>query len=57
MILYLVDKGAEVMVVARNGQTTVYMANGPVQRYFRFAETVALLERLGAKNNHRCVSC
>ena len=57
MIRYLVANGADVMAVARNGQTTADMANGPVQRYSPFAETVALLEELGAKNNHRCVSC
>ncbi len=57
MIRYLVTHGADVMAIARNGQTTVDMANGPVQRYSPFAETVALLEQLGAKNNHRCVSC
>ena len=57
MILYLVEMGADVTVVSRRGQTTVDMANGPVQRIQPFVETVALLERLGAKNNHRCVSC
>jgi ankyrin repeat protein len=57
MILYLVEKGADVMAVARNGQTTVDMANGPVQRYSPFPETIALLEKMGAKNNHKCVSC
>ena len=57
MILYLVEQGADVTAVARSGQTTVDMANGPVQRIQPFVETVALLERLGAKNNHRCVSC
>lgn len=57
MILYLVDKGADVTAVARSGQTTVDLANGPVQRIQPFPATVALLERLGAKNNHRCVSC
>ena len=57
MILYLVERGADVTAVARNGRTTVDMANGPVQRIQPFVETVALLERLGAKNNHRCVSC
>lgn len=57
MILYLVEHGADVLVVARNGQTTVDMANGPVQRYSPFPETVALLEKMGAKNNHKCVSC
>ena len=57
MILYLAEQGADVTVVARSGQTTVDMANGPVQRIQPFVETVALLERLGAKSNHRCVSC
>ncbi len=57
MILYLVERGADVTAVARSGQTTVDMANGPVQRIQPFVETVVLLERLGAKNNHRCVSC
>ena len=57
MILYLVEKGADVTAVSRRGQTTVDMANGPVQRIQPFVKTVALLERLGAKNNHRCVSC
>jgi len=57
MILYLVSKGADVKAVARNGRTTVDMANGPVQRLRPFPETIALLEKLGAKNSHRCVSC
>src|SRR5262249_6647876 len=57
MIKYLVSKGADVKAVARNGQTTVDMANGPVQRISPFLDTVALLESMGAKNNHRCVSC
>jgi len=57
MILYLVSKGADVKAVARDGRTVVDMANGPVQRVRPFPETIALLEKLGAKNNHRCVSC
>jgi ankyrin repeat protein len=57
MILYLVSKGADVKAVARNGQTTVDMANGPVQRLRPFPETIQLLEKLGAKNNHKCVGC
>ena len=57
MILYLVEQGADVTLVARNGQTTVDLANGPVQRVQPFPETIALLESFGAKNNHRCVSC
>ena len=57
LIKYLVSKGADVTAVARTGQTTVDMANGPVQRVQPYPEAIALLERLGAKNNHRCVSC
>ena len=57
MIEYLVSKGADVMAVSRRGQTTVDMANGPVQRVSPFPETVALLESLGAVNNHNCMSC
>jgi hypothetical protein len=33
------------------------MANGPVQRTQPFPETIALLEGLGAKNNHNCQAC
>jgi hypothetical protein len=57
MIEYLVSKGADVRAVNRAGQTTVDVANGPVQRVQPFPETIALLEKLGAKNNHKCVSC
>jgi ankyrin repeat protein len=57
MILYLVSKGASVKAVDREGRTTVDMANGPVQRIQPFPETIALLEKLGAKNNHKCISC
>jgi ankyrin repeat protein len=57
MILYLVSKGGDVKAVSRNFRTTVDMANGPVQRLRPFPETIALLEKLGALNSHRCVSC
>ena len=57
MIMYLVERGADPTVVARNGRTTVDMANGPVQRISPFLSTIALLESLGAVNNHNCVSC
>jgi ankyrin repeat protein len=57
MVLYLVSKGGDVKAVARTGQTTADMANGPVQRVSPIPETVALLEKLGSKNNHKCVSC
>jgi ankyrin repeat protein len=57
MIQYLVSKGADVTKVNRAGLTTVDMANGPVQRTQPYPETIKLLESLGAKNNHKCVSC
>ena len=57
LIGYLVEQGADVTFVSRRGQTTVDMANGPVQRTQPFPDTIDLLESLGAKNNHNCVSC
>ena len=57
MILYLVAHGADVKAVSRDGHTVVDMANGPVQRLRPFPETIALLEKLGAINQHHCVSC
>ena len=56
-ILYLVGRGADVMVVNRAGQTTVDMANSPEQRTQPFPETIALLEKMGAKNNNNCRAC
>jgi ankyrin repeat protein len=57
LIEYLLEKGADVMVVSRKGETTVDMANGPTQRVSPFPDTIALLEALGAINNDNCVSC
>ena len=57
MIKYLVSKGADPKAVNREGKTTVDMANGPVQRISPFPDTIKLLEGMGAKNNHKCVSC
>lgn len=57
MILYLVSKGADVKAVARNGRTTLDMANGPVSRITPIPETMALLAKLGAINTNRCASC
>jgi len=57
MILYLVSKGADPRAVNREGKTTADMANGPVQRIQPWPEALALLEKLGAVNNHKCVSC
>ena len=57
LILYLVEQDGDVTAVSRRGQTTADMANGPVQRVSPIPRTVALLERLGSKNNHNCVTC
>lgn len=57
MIQYLVKRGADVMAVNRNGQTTVDMANSPEQRTQPFPETIKLLEGMGAKNNNNCQAC
>ena len=57
LIRYLVSKGADVKAVSRRGQTTADMANGPYQRTSPYPETIALLESLGSKNNHKCVGC
>ena len=56
-IKYLISRGADVMAVNRAGQTTVDMANSPEQRTQPFPDTIALLEGLGAKNNHNCRAC
>ena len=57
MIEFLVAHGADVKAVNRAGETTVDMANSPVQRVEPFPATIALLEKLGARNNHHCKSC
>ena len=56
-VQYLIEQGADVMVVSRKGETTVDMANSPYQRIPPYPETIALLESYGAINNHNCVSC
>ncbi len=43
--------------ISRKGQTTADMANGPAQRTQPYPETIKLLESLGSRNNHRCLSC
>jgi ankyrin repeat protein len=53
-VLYLVSKGADVTRVNRKGNTTADMANGPVQRTQPYPETLAVLVKLGARNNNRC---
>jgi len=57
MILYLVSQGANVKAVSKDGATTADMANGHDARVQPFPATVALLEKLGSGNNHKCLSC
>ena len=57
MIRFLVAKGADVKKINRSGQTTIDVANGPVQRTQPYPETITLLASLGAVNNNKCVSC
>jgi ankyrin repeat protein len=57
MVRYLVSRGADVKKINRSGQTTIDVANGPVQRTQPYPETIALLASLGAINNNKCVSC
>ncbi|MDE3155903.1 MAG: ankyrin repeat domain-containing protein [Acidobacteriota bacterium] len=57
MILFLVSKGADIAAVNRNGQSVADMANGPVQRVNPYPETIALVQRLGGKLLHKCLSC
>ena len=57
LIHYLIEHGADPTLISRRNQTTVDMANGPVQRIQPFPSTIALLESRGAKNSHNCVSC
>jgi uncharacterized protein len=57
MIEYLVSKGADVKALNRAGETTADMANSPVSRIEPFPDTIALLVKLGAKNNNKCKAC
>src|SRR5256712_1858118 len=57
MIQDLISKGADPKIINPARQTTVDMANGPVQRISPFPETIKLLEGMGVKNNHKCVGC
>lgn len=57
MIKYLISKGADPKILNREGQSTVDLANGPVQRTQPYPETIKYLEGLGVVNHHRCLSC
>jgi ankyrin repeat protein len=57
LIEYLVAKGADVKALNRAGETTADMANSPVSRIEPYPEAIALLVKLGAKNNGKCKAC
>jgi ankyrin repeat protein len=57
MIEYLVAKGADVKALNRAGETTADMANSPVSRIEPYPDAIALLVKLGAKNNGKCKAC
>ena len=57
LIIYLVEQGADIRAISRRGQTIADLANGPVQRVSPLPATVALLEKLGSSNSHRCLIC
>ena len=57
LIIYLVEQGADIRAISRRGQTVADLANGPVQRVSPRPATVALLEKLGSSNSHRCLTC
>ena len=57
VIRYLVSKGADPKVVGRLGLTTIDLANGPRDGVYPFPSTIALLDSLGAVNNHLCQVC
>ena len=54
MIQYLVEKGADVTAVNKAGDTVADMANGPFEHANPHPDTVAMLEKLGSKNNNNC---
>jgi ankyrin repeat protein len=56
-ILFLVERGADLTLLSRRGHTVADMANSPEQRAQPHPATVAMLEKLGSKNNHNCRSC
>jgi len=54
MINFLISKGANVKAVTKTGDTVADMANGPFAHAMPHPDTVALLEKLGSKNNDNC---
>jgi ankyrin repeat protein len=57
VILYLISKGADPTIIGRSGLSTVDLANGPADGTSPYPSTIALLESMGAINNHLCIFC
>ena len=58
MILYLVSKGADVTKVnIAKGRRPPTWPTVPCSASSRSRRPIKLLEKLGAKNNNKCVSC
>ena len=57
MILYLVSKGADVKAVSGEARRRSTWRTDRCSGLRPFPETIALLEKLGAKNSHKCVGC
>ena len=53
-MVLLYAKGAKVDAVTKTGDTVADMANGPFEHAMPHPDTVALLEKLGSKNNNNC---
>ena len=56
LVQLLVDHGANIKAITKEGNTVADMANGPNRFGIPHAETAALLEKLGSANSHNCRS-
>jgi ankyrin repeat protein len=54
LVSFLVERGADPKAVAKDKNTVTDMANGPFAHAVVHPETIALLEKLGAKNSNNC---
>jgi len=57
LIDYLVERGADPLILNRSGMSTADLANGPRVAVPPFPRTVALLESYGAQTTRPCASC
>ena len=51
------SKGADVKGLNRAGETSADMAKSPVSRIEPYPDAIALLVKLGARNNGKCKAC